>query len=203
MIAAIMAGGIGSRMNLESEKKSEKLLLSFKEMPLVAHVVKAVSESGCFSKVIAVTSPNAPKTQEFLEKMNVDILESSGKGYVEDLNLLLNNIKNEPVMITSGDLPLLDGSIIQKIARHYDAAVPWVTVLVTAKFQNSIKQVSSYYVNFGGERCQYTGISVVNPSLIDGYLGSKIKEEYLVFDDKRVAFNVNTKADYDLLLGTS
>ena len=52
-----MCGGKGTRMNLPPEK----LLLKYKN-PVIQHVINALQESGCFSKIIGATSSNAPKT---------------------------------------------------------------------------------------------------------------------------------------------
>ena len=57
MIGLIMAGGKGTRMNLDNEK----LLLEYKK-PVIFHVVDSLKESNCFSKILALTSSNSPKT---------------------------------------------------------------------------------------------------------------------------------------------
>ena len=44
MIGLIMAGGKGTRMNMEQEK----LLLNYKK-PIILHVVDALKDSNCFS----------------------------------------------------------------------------------------------------------------------------------------------------------
>jgi len=48
MIGIIMAGGKGSRMNIAGEK----LLLKYKK-PIVLHVIDALKNSECFSKILA------------------------------------------------------------------------------------------------------------------------------------------------------
>jgi adenosylcobinamide-phosphate guanylyltransferase len=105
MIALVMAGGKGRRMNSDSEK----LLLNYKK-PVILHVFDALKDSQCFEKIIALTSPNTPKTQDLLEKSGIEIIKTSGEGYVQDLNLILNSIDGD-VFVTSGDLPFLDGMI--------------------------------------------------------------------------------------------
>jgi adenosylcobinamide-phosphate guanylyltransferase len=68
MIGIVMAGGKGSRMKLAEEK----LLLQFKK-PLILQVAEAMTDSGCFSKIIFVTSPNSPKTKQLLQKNNYQV----------------------------------------------------------------------------------------------------------------------------------
>ena len=109
MIGIIMAGGKGSRMKIPEEK----LLLKYKK-PIILQVAEALSNSKCFSKIIFITSPNSPRTKQLLQKNNYEIFDTSGIGYVEDLNFVLKSL-NDPVFITSADLPLLDSEIIKKL----------------------------------------------------------------------------------------
>ena len=108
MIGIIMAGGKGTRMNIDGEK----LFLQYKK-PVILHVVDALKNSNCFSKILAVTSPNSPKTKKLLKKIILKYLKLLEIGYVEDLNSVLQ--KSMILFITSGDLPLLEESIIRNM----------------------------------------------------------------------------------------
>ena len=191
MIGIIMAGGMGSRMNLSNEK----LLLKYKK-PIILHVATALTDSNCFSKIIFVTSKNSPKTMEFLLENNFEIIQSSGNGYVEDLNTILKSF-HDPIFISSGDLPLLDADIIKKIVQIHDPNETCTTILVTKKFLNSLGISSGFEVTFQNQICVYTGISIINSEKITNL--DNIKENFVILDDKRIGFNVNTKNDYDLL----
>lgn len=192
MIGIIMAGGKGSRMKLPKEK----LLLEYKK-PVVLHVIDALKESNCFSKIVAVTSPNSPKTRDLLQN-SIEIFDTSGAGYVKDLNAILQTL-DEPAFVTSGDLPFLDKQIIQEIVSNYENNT-WTSILVTKGFMDSLCLSSEFYTEFDGHQCHYTGISVINSQKIENL--SKVPENYKIIDDKRIAFNLNTKQDYDLLSTT-
>jgi adenosylcobinamide-phosphate guanylyltransferase len=194
MIGIIMAGGKGSRMNLPEEK----LLLKFKK-PIILQVAEALTNSDCFSKVIFITSPNSPKTKQLLEKNNYEIFDTPGIGYVEDLNLVLKSL-NDSVLIVSADLPLLDEEIIKKIVNLYDPNNKWTTILVTKNFLKSLGLSSDYNITFENKLCNYTGISMINSQQISNL--ENIEEKFVVVDDKRIGFNINTKQDYDLLSTT-
>jgi adenosylcobinamide-phosphate guanylyltransferase len=194
MIGIIMAGGKGSRMNLPEEK----LLLKFKK-PIILQVAEALTNSDCFSKVIFITSPNSPKTKQLLEKNNYEIFDTPGIGYVEDLNLVLKSL-NDSVLIVSADLPLLDKEIIKKIVNLYDPNNKWTTILVTKNFLKSLGLSSDYDITFENKLCNYTGISMINSQQISNL--ENIEEKFVVVDDKRIGFNINTKQDYDLLSTT-
>jgi adenosylcobinamide-phosphate guanylyltransferase len=191
MIGIVMAGGKGTRMNLDDEK----LLLEYKK-PVILHVLDSLKDSNSFSKILAVTSKNSPKTKKLIEKNNFETFDTPGIGYVEDLNLVLQTI-HENVLVTSGDLPLMDKEIVQKIIKHYDSEKIWTSILVTNKFLISLGLDSNYSVNFQDQKCHYTGISLINPEKI--YSLENISENYIIIDDKRIAFNLNSKQDYDLL----
>ncbi len=189
-----MAGGKGTRMNSDSEK----LLLKYKK-PVILHVVDSLKNSNCFSKILAVTSSNSPKTKKFLQENNVETIETSGNGYVEDLNSVLQEI-DDVVLIVSGDLPLLDEDIIKKIVNEYDSKKIWTSILVTKNFLTSLGMKSDYSISDDNKLCHYTGISLVNSDKISSL--ENIDENSIIIDDKRIAFNLNTKEDYDLLSTT-
>ena len=194
MIGIVMAGGKGSRMKLPEEK----LLLKFKK-PIILQVAEALTTSDCFSKVVFITSPNSPKTKQLLEKNNYEIFDTPGIGYVEDLNLVLKSL-NDSVFIVSADLPLLDSEIIKKLVNFYNSNNKWTTILVTKKFLKSLGLSSDYDITFENKLCNYTGISMINSQQISNL--ENIEEKFVIVDDKRIGFNINTKQDYDLLSTT-
>ena len=191
MIGIVMAGGKGTRMNLDGEK----LLLKYKK-PIILHVVDSLKNSNLFSKILVITSTNSPKTKKLLEENDIDIFDTPGIGYVEDLNLVLKSL-DDIVLVTSGDLPLLDDDIIQKIVKQYESDKMWTSILVTKNFLSSLGLESDYPLNFDNQVCHYTGISLVNSNKITSL--ENLEENYVIIDDKRIAFNLNSKQDYDLL----
>lgn len=191
MIGFVMAGGKGTRMNLDDEK----LLLKYKKS-IILHVVDSLNDSNCFSKILAITSLHSPKTKKLLQENNIKTFDSSGIGYAEDLTLVLQST-NDSVLVTSGDLPLLDKEIVRQIVNYYDPEKIWTSILVTNKFLTTLGLKSNYSVNYDNEICHYTGISLINANKITS--SENINENYIIMDDKRVAFNLNTKQDYELL----
>ena len=191
MIGLVMAGGRGSRMEFPSP---EKLLLEY-EKPVIFHVIDSLNDSHCFSKVFAATSPNSPDTKFELERIGVETLDTQGNGYVNDLNFLLQKMDGF-VFVVSGDLPLLDEKIIQKLVEFNSESV-WTSFLVSKKFLDSLSLESNLLVKHNGVECIYTGISIINADKIKNL--NSVNEDYVILDDKRIAFNLNTKEDYELL----
>jgi adenosylcobinamide-phosphate guanylyltransferase len=191
MIGIVMAGGKGTRMNISNEK----LLLEYKK-PVIFHVIDALKNSHCFSQVIVATSPNSPDTKHVLEQNRIETLSTPGNGYVNDLNFLLQKMSGS-VFVTSGDLPLLDEEIIQIMTEKFNSKNVWTSFLVSKKFLNSLGLESNLLINSGDIDCVHTGISIINADKIQNL--DPIKENYIILDDKRISFNLNTKKDYELL----
>ena len=191
MIGVVMAGGKGSRMKFSSP---EKLLLEY-EKPIIFHVIDSLNNSHCFSKVFVATSPNSPDTKFELEQRGIETLNTQGNGYVNDLNFLLQKM-NGFVFVVSGDLPLLDEEIIQKMI-DFSSENTWTSFLVSKEFLNSLGLESNLLVKCDNVECVYTGISIINADKIKDL--NLVDENYIILDDKRIAFNINTKEDYELL----
>ena len=189
MIGLIMAGGRGTRMH----SNEEKLLLNYKK-PVILHVVDALQQSNCFSKIIALTSPNSPNTEKILKETDIDIILSRGESFVSDLNEILQQL-DEMVFVTSGDLPLLDSQIVKTILDHHEEEHTWTSIVTTLSFQKTLGIKSDCIV----ENHDYvqTGISIVNAKKITNL--DPVEEKFLVIDDKRIGLNLNTKDDYNLL----
>jgi len=191
MIGLVMAGGSGSRMEFPAP---EKLLLEY-EKPIIFHVIDSLNDSYCFSKVFAATSSNSPDTKFELEQRGIETLDTSGDGYVNDLNFLLQKMSGS-VFVVSGDLPLLDKEIIQKLVKFNTESI-WTSFLVSKKFLNSLGLESNLLINSDYIDCVHTGISIINADKIQNL--DQVKENYIILDDKRIAFNLNRKKDYELL----
>lgn len=194
MMGLVMCGGKGTRMR----SSEEKLLLRYKK-PLIEHVLNALQNSKIFSNIVCVTSNNAPKTREFISSLGVDILETRGAGYSTDLGESLSKFE-EIIFVVSGDMPLFDSEIIKKIIGLVNEENTWTSILVRKTFLLSLGLDAEFFVNYNNEECAYTGISIVDPQRIKNM--ETVKESYVVLDDKRIAVNLNTKKDYDLICAT-
>ena len=184
-----MAGGKGTRM----QSDEEKLLLLYKKH-IILHVVDALKNSNCFTKIIALTSPNAPKTEKILKDAGIDTILSSGDSFVRDLNEILIQL-DDFVFVTSGDLPLLDSEIVKKIIKQSPPDQIWTNVVTTLSFQKSLS--TSLGVKVESEDYVNTGINIVDAKKITNL--EPIKEYFLILDDKRIGLNLNTKTDLELL----
>ena len=195
MIGLIMAGGKGTRMNSEEEK----LLLTY-EKPVILHVVDALQISNCFTKIIALTSPNSPKTEKILQETGIETLPSPGESFVSDLNQMLQQL-DDVVFVTSGDLPLLDSHIVKTIVELYEPEVTWTSIVTTLSFALTLRSQKSLGIKSDSivaeDDYAHTGISIVDAKKITNF--DSVKEKFVILDDKRIGLNLNTKDDYQLL----
>ena len=190
MIGLVMGGGKGTRMDISDEK----LLLKHKKS-IIFQVIDALKNSHCFSQVIVATSPNSPDTKRVLEQNGIETLPTPGNGYVNDLNFLLQKMDGS-VFAVCGDLPLLDEEIIKKMA-EFNSENIWTSFLVSKELLNTLSLESNLLVKYDDVECVYTGISVINADKIKD--SNLVNEDYVILDDERIAFNLNTKEDYELL----
>jgi adenosylcobinamide-phosphate guanylyltransferase len=78
-----MCGGRASRMK---NPGMEKPLLKVDGVAMVERVVSALASSDRFDRIVAATSPNTPKTNEFLKSKGIETIETAGEGYSQDLS---------------------------------------------------------------------------------------------------------------------
>lgn len=193
MIGVVMAGGSGSRMNLDTEK----LLLDIHSEPLIIHVVQALEKSKQFSKIICAVSPKSPKTQSFLRDESLDMIPTKGLGHAKDLNQVLQKLHDD-VLVVPGDLPLLDDTIISEISSKY--IKPWTCIVSNMDFLTRHNLHSEYTCIINDITLCYTGINIINSRDITSL--DTITEHLEIIDDIRIVTNLNTKYDYDSFCGT-
>ena len=81
-----MAGGRGTRLKIPVEKPLFKL----HDKPLIKYVLDNLSASKLVEKVIIATSPHTPKTKDYVDNLDYEILETPGVNYLNDLSLILD-----------------------------------------------------------------------------------------------------------------
>lgn len=188
MIAAIMCGGRASRLQAGAEKP----LLKVGGVPMVERVVSALAGSNRFGHIVAAVSPNTPKTKEFLNSKGIEIIETAGEGYPQDLLRLLSRLKPERVVVVPADVPLLDAQAVSDIVNAAESRQePAVSIVLEKGFVENVGAKPS--VVFG--RYCHSGITVFNTARV---AGETVQERYVVMNRKEIALNVNTKEEWEL-----
>lgn len=190
MLALIMAGGEGSRLNM-----GEKPLVTICGRPMIEHVIEAFAETG--SEVIVVTSGRTPMTQNWCRSHGVTLYSASGRGYVEDIIEAVTELDEKGPLFTSvSDIPCLNSDTIRLIQKAYldsgkEACSTWVPLKVCRQYGC----IPRYTEIISLEEACPAGINILN--------GRRITEEQdefrLILRDPRLVFNINTKEEFFLV----
>lgn len=184
VIALVMAGGRGIRMNSDWEKP----MTIVKGKPLIEHVLRALQDSSRVDKIIVATSLHTPETEGHVENLGFAVLKTSGNGYVEDLSFILSqeNFKDEVILTLTSDLPLITGEIIDLVLQEYHkSSRPAMSVVVPVEiFREHGLKPSLVLGN-------------VVPSGLNILRGNDTEqdEEVLVLDKIELALNINSPED--------
>jgi adenosylcobinamide-phosphate guanylyltransferase len=176
-----MCGGRASRMK---NPGMEKPLLKVDGVAMVERVVSALASSDRFDRIVAATSPNTPKTNEFLKSKGIETIETAGEGYSQDLSQLLSKLKPQKVMAVPGDIPLLNSHIVNEILNsiaNRQEHEPAISIIIKKGFVERIGVKPS--------------IIVLNTVAVGT---EPVEEHYLVMNRKEIALNVNTKEELEL-----
>jgi adenosylcobinamide-phosphate guanylyltransferase len=173
-----MCGGQGTRLDAAVEKP----LFEIDGVPLVDAVLDALAASRV-ERVYAAVSPHTPETAAHLATRDIEVLETPGDGYVEDLQAALAAIE-PPVLTVAADLPLLTGATVDRVLDAYDGASVQVCVPAALKRQLGVTADATYERD--GREVAPTGINVVADS---------DSETMFLTYDARYAVNVNRLED--------
>jgi adenosylcobinamide-phosphate guanylyltransferase len=183
-----MCGGRASRMQVRLEKP----LLKVDGVAMIERVISALAGAGKFGRIVAAVSPNTPRTKEFLKSKGIEVVETAGEGYPQDLSRLLSRLKPEKVVVVPADVPLLNAQAVIDIV---DVASikqePAVSMVLEKEFVENIGGKPSVVF---GKYC-HSGITIFNTT---GVAGETVHERYVVMNRKEIALNVNTKEELEL-----
>ena len=176
----------------------EKPLLRVNGIAMVERVILALVSSDRFDRIVAAVSPNTPKTKELLKSKGIEIIETSGEGYSNDLSYLLSKLKPQRVMVVPSDLPLLNSQIVSEILDAIDNSSstkehgPTISIVLEKGFVERTGAKPSIVLD---QYC-HSGITIFNTMSV---VGTKpVEEYYWVMNRKEIALNVNTKKELEL-----
>ncbi|MGC9516482.1 MAG: TIGR00454 family protein [Methanomicrobiales archaeon] len=187
IIAVIMAGGKGTRM----DHPEEKPLIKINGKPMIDHVLDSVKNSKKIDKFIVATTKNTPDTTKYLLKSGIKIIETPGNGYVEDLSFIISKLEPNSILITiTADLPLISTSMIDYILSEYGkCGKPAMCVAVPMEIFEKYNLKPSMV--FDG--IVPSGLNILRCI-------NKIQdEEVLILSEIELALNINTCEDIKLI----
>ena len=186
MLALIMAGGEGSRLNL-----GEKPLILVNGKPMIAYIVDAFRSAGC--EPVVATSPRTPMTMNWCMIQGIPFCKSEGRGYIDDMIEAVEELdEDKPLFVCVSDIPGITPENIRYIQQVYrsegdDALSVWVP----ARLVKSCRGGMPYREHIRGIEACPAGVNILRGDKI-----SKVQSEFaLLIDDPGLSLNVNTQGD--------
>jgi adenosylcobinamide-phosphate guanylyltransferase len=190
----IMAGGKNTRI----KELGEKPLIPLHGKPLIEYVQKAMKEATLIKKTYITVSPHTTKTQEYLkEKIKnypLQIIQTPGIDYVEDLRYAINNYKLSNVLICPADTPLLKGELLDLVIKEFfRAGKSSLVTVVPLKLTLSLGLKPTTIMKINNTETVPTGINVIKGEKMT--TKTPLEETYFKVNLKEFAVNINTKKD--------
>ena len=185
--AVIMAGGKGERMDYNIEKP----LVKINKKAMIQYIIDALENSKKVDEIIVATSKNTPKTTEYLNKMDIATIITSGKDYVHDIGQILSKFNKTDIILTiTADLPLITGEIIDNIITIYEKSTkPAMSVMIPAQLfkEYGLKPTSIF------DNLVPSGLNILRG------INKTQNEQVLIIEKIELALNINTCEDIKLL----
>ena len=187
--ALIMAGGKGTRLDLDYEKPMVKV----NEKPMISYVIEALMESQYINKILVAISPNTPVTSEYVKKFPVKIIKTKGEGYIEDLADILKNRedvkKDEVIMTIVADLPFITAKQIDDVLENYYKRGKPAMCVSVPEYLFEKYNITPTLV--------YEGLVPTGVNLL---LANNEEQDQSIYESENVelAFNINTLNDLNL-----
>lgn len=190
MRALIMAGGVGSRLDM-----GEKPLVRIAGRPMIRFVIDAFLAAGVTP--IIVTSIKTPYTKNWCRAHDILFVSTDGTGYIEDLAQAVSILEeNGLFFVAVSDIPCLRPDIISYIWEEYaisgmQACSTWIPLTLCSRFETTPR----YQMEINGVPASPAGINILDGSCIH----AEQEELRLLLHDPGLVFNVNTRFELELL----
>nr|MDO8079753.1 NTP transferase domain-containing protein [Candidatus Freyarchaeota archaeon] len=192
----IMAGGKSSRI----KELGEKPLILLHSQPLIDYVQKAMTEASLIKKIYVTISPHTNNTLEYLKKIKnypLQIIQTPGIDYVEDLRYAINNFKLSNVLICPTDTPLLRGELLDLVIKEFfRAGKPSLVTVVPLKLTLSLGLKPTTIMKINNTEMVPTGINVIRGEKMT--TRETLEEDYYTVNLKEFAVNINSKKDLEI-----
>ncbi len=190
--AIVMAGGKGTRMRISDEKP----LLRVYGKPVIEIVLSSLIAAKRIEHIVVAVSYYTPKTAAYVSKFPVEIVETPGNGYIEDMQFVVKQLDLGRVLTVAADLPLISSNIIDEIILRYEkCGKPALAVMVPLDLKLKHGLCSDYTFEFKGRKLVPVGINAIDGKKITEY---ELEQELFVMNKQEIAININTPDDLNL-----
>lgn len=183
MIAIVMAGGKGSRMNF-----MEKPLIKIGRKTILERVINALSKADL--DILVAVSRYTHRTAEKAKEMKLKIVETPGNGYIEDCQFLLKRFNLDSALVVSADLPFISSKLIKDVIRKYEQIKKPVCVAIPEIDYISMGFNPGINIKENNKRLVPIGINIME---------RKEREDYIYIISSREAININTIEELEIV----
>ena len=188
VIALVMAGGRGTRMDSDTEKP----LLDMGGKPMILCVLDALRGSKEVNDIIVATSKHTPRTAEALRSLGIKVIETPGEGYVEDTRFAVKSLGLKKTLVISSDLPLITSDLIDEVIHEYETSgKPALAVAYPESLKKTVC-IDTESFEHGGKKLFSAGVNLLDGERINE---EQLDEKVVVMERLELAFNVNTLED--------
>jgi len=166
----ILAGGKSTRMG----KEKPILKIAGKEM-----LLRVYEQAEKVDEILVALSKNTAKTKEFCIKERIPFVETSGRGYVHDIQELLKEFG--PFISVSADIPFVKASDFWLIKKAFNGKTSLTGVLPLSLVPKDLNPVV------------YKGYAIVGLNTV-----AEEGEEFFELSNPLLALNVNTPEELKL-----
>ncbi len=193
VVAVVMAGGKGTRMNLPQEKP----LIKVCGKPVIEYVLSALKNAQKIDRIIVATSTTTPKTSQLMKKLGIEVIKTPGKDYVSDMGYVVQSLKLSVFLAIAADLPLVRGEMIDAVVERYlKCGKPALTVAVPLETKAKLGMCIEYSFTEAGQEVVPVGINVIDGS--KRYGDEWLDQDIYLMDNKELAVNINTISELQL-----
>jgi adenosylcobinamide-phosphate guanylyltransferase len=190
LTALVMAGGKGSRLGA----KVEKPLVMVYRRPMIEWMIRALRGSKTVDHIIVAASENTPKTAVAMRDLGLDVIQTPGNGYVEDMRHAILTRGLGATIVVAADLPFVSSKAIDLAASRYkESGKPTLAVYCPLEAFVVRGLRPEYRLNIAGTMASPVGLNIVDGNSLRG--GRMLDEEILLLWDPNLAYNINTAAD--------
>jgi adenosylcobinamide-phosphate guanylyltransferase len=193
VVALVMAGGKGTRMNLAQEKP----LIEVCGKPVIQYVLSALKDAKKIDRVIVATTNSTPKTTKLMRQLGVEVIETPGKDYVSDMGYVVQTLKLGVFLAIAADLPLVRGEMIDAVVERYKrCGKPALTVAVPLGTKSKLGMCIEYSFKLDDEDVVPVGINVIDGS--KRYGDEWLDQDIYLLNQQELAVNINTVPELQL-----
>ena len=186
--AILMAGGMGTRLEVPCEKPLFKLC----NKPLIKYVIDNLKPSKLIDEIVIAVSHHTPETTEYLQSLDEDfqILDTSGDSYLTDLSFILDYFEKKSdkdiLLFINADLPFISTETIDYVLQYYlECGKDALSTLVPVEIFKDLGLNYSY--EFNGY--VPSGLNVLRS------INIVQDEAQLIIPKRELALNINTLLD--------